>query len=75
MSFRKSFHVTPAVTLRAKALRPFGDGYPLGTLVDDVQVPSSGDATAPLRLARTSSDDHNGAAAFRRCRTGKAFDV
>ena len=25
----QSFHITPAVTLRAKALRPFGDGYPL----------------------------------------------
>jgi hypothetical protein len=28
----QSFHITPAVTLRAKALRPFGDGYRLGTL-------------------------------------------
>ena len=60
----QSFHIMPAVTLRRRLCDPSVTGIALErSAVDDVQVPLSGDTTAPLRLARTSLDDHNGGAA------------
>jgi len=72
----QSFHITPAVTLRAKALRPFGDGYPFGTLYGrrrSSSVVGWYDGTFAFGEDVIGWSQRRGR--FRRCRTGKAFDV
>jgi hypothetical protein len=64
MSFRKAFTSRRLSHCGRRLCDPLVTGIALErSAVDDVQVPLSGDTTAPLRLARTSSDDHNGGAA------------